>query len=171
MLVLLIRGQLLERFPTLSIYAYPKVALENRPGGSSPPVAKGVKDPNEMNPNLIEMPVMKGHLGKDITYIGFNILPDSMQNFFFILEEQMTEPRFGFDEPDNDCQNGPSWLDVDWSEVGVNSGQYFGSANLKQAPPAKGNQWQHPHAATVADALLQRPFRGYYAGMTLKMPK
>ena len=31
----------------------------------------------------------------------------------------MTEPRFGFDEPDADGRGGPSWLDVDWSEVGV----------------------------------------------------
>jgi hypothetical protein len=123
----------------------------------------------------MELPVMKGRLGKDISYIGFNIDPDTMQNFFFILEEQMTEPRFGFDEPDNDGQNGPSWLDVDWSEVGVNAGQYFGSVNLKQAPPAQipaqAKQWQNPHAATIADALLQRPFRGYYAGAKLKMPK
>ncbi len=175
MLVLLIRGQLLARFPTLTIYAYPKKDGQSRPGGSIPPVAAGVKDPSEMNPNLIEMPVMKGRLGKDISYIGFNIDPDLMQNFFFILEEQMTEPRFGFDEPDNDGQNGPSWLDVDWSEVKVDAGQYFGSAQLKQAPPAKlpanASQWQNPHAATVADALLQRPFRGYYAGATLKMPK
>lgn len=175
MLVLLIRGQLLERFPTLSIYAYPIIAKETRPGGSSPPVAIGVKDPHEMNPALIELPVMKGRLGKDISYIGFNIDPDSMQNFFFIFEEQMTEPRFGFDEPDNDGQNGPSWLDVDWSEIGVDAGQYFGSVNLKQAPPAQipaqAQPWQNPHAATIADALLQRPFRGYYAGAKLKMPK
>jgi hypothetical protein len=179
MLVLLIRGQLLERFPTLSIYAYPKDAEENRPGGSSPPVPLGSQDPKEMLPERIELPVMKGRLGKDITYVGFNIDPDLMQNFFFILEEQMTEPRFGFDEPDNDGQNGPSWLDVDWSEVGksledlqkLNASPYFGSANLKQAPPAQGEQWQNPHAATIANALLQRPFRGYYTGVQLKMPQ
>ena len=38
MLVLLIRGQLLERFPTLSIYAYPIDGTETRPGGSEPTV-------------------------------------------------------------------------------------------------------------------------------------
>ena len=37
MLVLLIRGQLLERFPTLSVYAYPIDANETRPAASSPP--------------------------------------------------------------------------------------------------------------------------------------
>jgi hypothetical protein len=136
-----------------------------------------------MDPKRAKLPVLKGHLGKDITYLGFDISPTRdpnipnlkddhkyMENFFFILEEQMTEPRFGFDEPDSDGQNGPTWLDVDWSEVHVNGGDYFGSAKLKQGPPAQGPKWVDPHAATVADALLQRPFRGYYAGAKLKMP-
>ena len=184
MLVLLIRGQLLARFPTLSVYAYPIAAQETRPGGSSPPVAPGTKDPKEMDPTLAKPPILRGHLGRDITYLGFDISPTRdpnipnlkddhkyMENFFFILEEQMTEPRFGFDEPDSDGQNGPTWLDVDWSEVHVNGGEYFGSAKLKQGPPAQGPKWVNPHAATVADALLQRPFRGYYAGVKLKMPK
>jgi hypothetical protein len=173
MLVLLIRGQLLERFPTLAVYAYPKVGNETRP---SDPAT------NEMNPTDIKWPVMRGRLGKDITYVGFDILEKNadpnvgidvaIEKFFFILEEHMTEPRFGFDEPDQDGQNGPGWQDVDWSEVGVAPGQYFGSAQLKAAPPAVGKTgWQTPHAATVADALLQQPFRGYYPGASLKMPK
>ena len=162
MLVLLIRGQLLERFPTLSIYAYPLVAGQTRPGGAG-----------EIDPNQIITPVMKGHLGKDITYVGFPFDPGTIQDHFFVLQEQMTEPRFGFDEPDGEGQDGATWLDVDWSEVGVDPGHHFGSSNLRQADPAKANlpPWVAPHAATVADALLQRPFRGYYAGARLKTPK
>jgi hypothetical protein len=172
MLVLLIRGQLLERFPTLSVYAYPIDAQENRPGGSSPPVPVGQPDPKEMDPNRMVLPVMKGHLGKDITYIGFSIAPAQIEKFFFILQEQMTEPRFGFDDPDEEGRDTPSWLDVDWSEVNVQAGAYFGSANLKMADPAKNKpQWVNPHAALVADALLQRPFRGFYKGAALKMPR
>ena len=172
MLVLLIRGQLLERFPTLSVYAYPIDAQENRPGGSSPPVPAGATDPKEMDPNRMILPVMKGHLNKDITYIGFNIDPDQIEKFFFILQEQMTEPRFGFDDPDREGRDSASWLDVDWGEVGVAAGAYFGSAQLKLADPARNNpQWVNPHAAAVADALLQRPFRGFYAGARLKMPR
>ncbi len=185
MLVLLIRGQLLERFPTLSIYAYPKGLNDKRPGQSDPPPEPG--KPGEMNPLRMEMPVLKGHLGKDITYLGFNISPTRdpaivkpeddlryMDNFFFVLEEQMTEPRFGFDEPDKKGQAGAGWLSVDWNEVGVAGGAYFGSGKLRLAvamTPDKLADWLDPHAATVANALLQRPFRGYYAGVALKMPK
>jgi hypothetical protein len=174
MLVLLIRGQLLERFPNLSIYAYPKATSDTRPGGTRTPPA------GEMDPKKIERPVLRGHLGKDVTYVGFDskIRPteQEMQKWFFVLEEQMTEPRFGFDEPDGEGQEGNTWLEVDWSEVGVQPGNHFGSANLRQAPPAKTNTnqtlpiWINPHAARVADALLQRPFRGYYAGIKLVPP-
>jgi hypothetical protein len=167
MLVLLIRGQLLERFPNLSIYAYPLTGTEKRPGGSSPPVQNDVQ---EMDPNKIVLPVMHGHLNKDITYVGFPIVPGNIAAFFFVIEEHMTEPRFGFDEPDNDNQHGNTWLQIDWSEVGVAGGAYFGSAALKSATPATGPRWTNPHAATVADALLQRPFRGYWKGQALKMP-
>jgi len=164
MLVLLIRGQLLERFPTVAIFAYPKAAGETRPGMNNLPS-------HEMNPELMRVPVFRGHLNKDITYFGFDIAPSDMESFFFVVQEQMTEPRFGFDEPDGEGQDGPTWLDVDWSEVGVAGGEHFGSANLRRAPPAQGKaEWKNPHAATVADALLQRPFRGYWAGARLKTP-
>lgn len=172
MLVLLIRGQLLERFPTLSIYAYPLDAKESRPGGSSPPLAADVDDPKQMNPNRMVAPVMKGRLGKDITYVGFAIDPEKLADYFFILEEHMTEPRFGFDERVGDGEVSNKWLDVDWLDIGVGPGKYFGSASLKLAQPALNNpRWAAPHAAMVADALLQRPFRGYYAGASLKTPK
>ena len=84
----------------------------------------------------------------------------------------MTEPRFGFDEPDGPGQNSSSWMDVDWSEAGVAPGACFGAAQLRQAPPAAGvAAWQTPHAAMAAQALMQRPFRGYYAGGKLVPPK
>jgi hypothetical protein len=173
MLVLLIRGQLLERFPNLAIYAYPRQPNDARPGAGSPANAEGR---HEMNPALVKLPVLRGHLGTDIAYVGFDpsIQPTeaAMRDWFFVLEEHMTEPRFGFDEPDGPGQNSASWLDVDWREAGVAPGACFTGANLRGAPPAAGQAaWQQPHAAMAAQALLQRPFRGYYAGIRLVPPK
>jgi hypothetical protein len=171
-LVLLFRGQLLERFPTLSIYAY-KIAASSqaRPGGSVPPVPGDTK---EMDPDAIITPFMRGHLYADITYVGFNIEPKKIIDYFFVIEEHMTEPRFGFDEPDGPPLPNKSWLDVDWSEVGVTPGDHFGAAKLIAASQgvtgAKAPRWLAPNAATVADAILQRPFRGYWRGDALKMP-
>jgi len=168
MLVLLIRGQLFERFPNLSIYAYKIVGQEKRPGGTSPPPA-GV-DPAEMDPAKMIVPVLRGHLGSDITYVGFPILPKEIDLYFFIIEEHMTEPRFGFDERVGAGQNSDSWQDVDWVDIGVDNGRCFGLADLQKARAAKRPRWNDPHAAIVADAALQRPFRGYWRGAALKTP-
>ncbi len=174
--VLLIRGQLLERFPTVAIYAYPIVGNETRPGGAS--VAVPPAQP-EMIPADIVLPILRGHLGKDITYVGFDIRPADIAQYFFVIQEQMTEPRFGFDEPDDDPdaapEDGAGWQDIDWSEVGgrggVAAGRYFTGAALRDTGPAQGPRWVDPHAATVADAMLQRPFRGWWRGAALEVPK
>ncbi|HKE96626.1 MAG TPA: hypothetical protein VKB34_20115, partial [Povalibacter sp.] len=159
MTVLLFRGRLLERFPNLLIYAYPLQQGDLRPGGAG-----------EMNPADAVMPVLRGHLGRDITYVGFPINPQVMETFFFLVEEHMTEPRFGFDERVGNGQNGASWQDVDWDDVNVAAGNYFGLGKLQlaqSAQPALGND---SHAAQIADAILQRPFRGYWRGSALKTP-
>jgi hypothetical protein len=171
-LVLLFRGQLLERFPTLSIYAYTIAAPSQvRPGGSVPPMAN---DPKEMDPDTIITPFMRGHLYADITYVGFDIAPEKIADYFFVIEEHMTEPRFGFDEPDGPRSPNKTWLDVDWSEVGIAAGEHLGAAKLiatsRGVAGSKAARWLSPNAATVADAILQRPFRGYWRGDALKMP-
>jgi hypothetical protein len=168
MLVLLIRGQLLERFPNLSIYAYAIAGSEKRPGGTSPPPAGA--DPAEMDPAKMVMPVLHGHLGRDITYVGLPIAPAQIDKYFFIVEEHMTEPRFGFDERVGAGQDSDSWQDVDWLDIGVANGRCFGLADLQKARAAKRPRWNDPHAAIVADAALQRPFRGYWRGAALKTP-
>jgi hypothetical protein len=174
MTVLLFRGRLLERFPNLSIYAYKIKGDERRPGGTTPPPADPRSDKAEMNPADAVMPVIRGHLAPDITYVGFPINPKAMDTYFFIVEEHMTEPRFGFDERVGDGQNSASWQDVDWDDIEVKNGSYFGSVALKNAQPTKVPEavpfWVDPHAATVADAALQRPFRGYWRGAALKTP-
>jgi hypothetical protein len=160
MTVLLFRGRLLERFPNLSIYAYPLKPQEKRPGEST----------GEMLPANAVMPVLRGHLRPDITYVGFPIDPLVMHTFFFIVEEHMTEPRFGFDERVGSGQNSTSWQDVDWVDIDVNPGSYFGLLALQKAQAAIRPRWDDPHAAHVADATLQRPFRGYWHGAALKTP-
>lgn len=170
MLVLLLRGQLLVRVPNLNIYAYRIIDKERRPGGTNNP-----DDPNdklsEMNPDdptRFIAPVFRGHLGRDIGYVGFPLTPDVIGQYFFVIEEHMTEPRFGFDERVGNGQDSGSWQDVDWDDIDVASGDYFGLDALKHAQP--GQAWSHPHAAMVADATLQRPFRGYWRGDALKTP-
>ncbi|HSW24500.1 MAG TPA: hypothetical protein VLJ62_17185, partial [Burkholderiaceae bacterium] len=110
MVVLLFRGRLLQRYPNLTIYAYPmNAANEKGPGANE---AGG-----EMLPGRIELPVLRGHLNADINYVGFQIEPEVIDGWFFVAEEHMTEPRFGFDERVGNGQNSNNWQDVDWDDI------------------------------------------------------
>ena len=161
MVVLLFRGRLLERYPNLTIYAYPLNAEgEKGPGANE---AGG-----EMLPARIALPVLHGHLLADINYVGFAIAPDDIDKWFFVVEEHMTEPRFGFDERVGNGQNSNSWQDVDWVDIDTPAGAHIALAKLRLAQPAAG--WGDPHAAVIALAMLQRPFRGYWRGHALRMP-
>lgn len=162
MTVLLFRGRLLERYPNLTIYAYKMNAADEKGPGANDPG-------NEMQPAKIELPVLRGHLLADIHYVGFDIDPENIDAWFFVIEEHMTEPRFGFDERVGNGQNGSGWQDVDWVDIDTPEGSLVTLAKLRLAQPAAG--WGDPHAATIALAALQRPFRGYWRGAALRMPK
>ena len=162
-LVLLIRGQLLERFPTLVDLRVPDRRAGEPSRRSSPPV-RGHDDPKEMDPNRMILPVMNGHLIRTSPTSASTSSPTQIDKFFFILEEHMTEPRFGFDEPDGDGRDGKTWLDVDWSEVGVAAGRVLRQPRTLEASPTRRETSRSGSIRmrrTVADALLQRPFRGY----------
>lgn len=82
--VLLIRGELLGRYPNAVIYA-----------------AKAVMDGGRREPGAEELyPIFRGSLQPDIVFLGFNLtIADAIANpgWFFVIQEQPTEPRFGFD--------------------------------------------------------------------------
>ena len=163
-LVFLIRGQLLKRFPNTIIYAHMKDATLNR-----------LKEPTG-SPAFVKHPIFIGAIPPDITYVGFEINASSeaeIKNWCIVLEEQMTEPRFGFDEPDRrrrgQFEAGWGWKDVDWGQVSVAPGGFLRLANLRQSGlPA--DVPANAHAAHAAHALMQRPFRAYFVGASL-IPK
>ena len=167
MLVLLVRGQLHRALPQPVDLRLQDRRQRDPARRRQSPVPN---DNSEMDPHKQIVPVMQGHLLKDITYIGFPIAPADISKYFFIVEEHMTEPRFGFDERVGAGQNSSNWQDVDWDDIQVANGSYFGLTALRKGQPAKGPRWVDPHAATVADAALQRPFRGYWRGDALKTP-
>jgi hypothetical protein len=159
-LVFLIRGQLLRRFPNTIIYAHEK-----------DPTTDKLKEPSG-TPAFIKHPIFIGAIPPDITYVGFPINADSeaeIKKWCIVLEEPMTDPRFGFDEPDarrRPWTNALGWKDVDWSQVNVPAGQFLRLANLRR-PGLPAGVSANAHAAEVARAMLQRPFRAYFVGASL----
>lgn len=110
-LVLLIRGQLLQRYPNSVIYA---VAA----------VPKGPRLTLSKNPGDERHPLFRGSLKPDVTFLGFDLTeaqargepPHDPHGWFFVIQQQPTEPSFGMDVAD--FTNAPPALTTTWNELG-----------------------------------------------------
>lgn len=111
-LVLLVRGELLRRYPNAIVYAVPAKS------GSTPP---------EFDDNGIIMPIFRGSLRPDYTFIGFPMtekqtrrgIPALNQDYWFVVAEHPTEPRFGLHNPQwtTPLATPRSPDDVTWAHV------------------------------------------------------
>ena len=129
--VLLVRSALFRRYPNASVYAVPAV-----PEGAG----------RQPGPQTAEAhPLFRGSLEPDVTFFGFDLDPGEARGdpgWYFVIQQQPTEPRFGFDV-----------------EIG------FGAATHVdlEVPPAghalpAGTSWGM-NSAHMAQALRQQPVR------------
>lgn len=108
--VLLVRGELFRRYPNAIVYAG-KAKLQ---GGTR------VLDETDER-----YPIFRGTLPQDITFLGFNLSIDdarggtaqSPEGFFFVFQEQPSEPRFGLESTERD-NTTKHWADLAWTNFG-----------------------------------------------------
>ncbi len=94
-IALLVRGQLLRRYPNTAVYAWKK---RTTPPANPEDRTRLMKDGNGNPPaGAIQTPVFSGFIAPDVTFFGFDIDKATVAQWCFVLEEQMSEPRFGFD--------------------------------------------------------------------------
>lgn len=109
--VLLIRGELFKRYPNAIVFAG---KAKREPDGT-----RGLDDSDE------RYPIFRGTLPTDITFLGFNLSLDdarggtaaSPEGFFFVFQEQPSEPRFGL-EPTEQANPTTNWTDLAWTNFG-----------------------------------------------------
>lgn len=111
--VLVVRGELLRRYPTTIIYASPAA-------NGQPPTAdaytQGVLNPSPDGTYPEIYPLFRGSLSPDLTYVAFNLNEEEAltgafgYGYFFVLQQHPTEPRFG-------PQNLPSPLPGDSASI------------------------------------------------------
>ncbi len=115
--VLLIRGELLKRYPNAIIYA-----------GKAKKVTSTAADPNGriLDTGDERYPIFRGTLNDDMTFLGFNLsvadayggTAASPEGFFFVFQQQPSEPRFGL-EPAETASVTAHWADLAWTNFGV----------------------------------------------------
>jgi hypothetical protein len=100
-LVLMIRGDLLRRYPNTVIYAVKAKKSQNDGSGKTERV------PDDSGANNAKMPIFKGSMGSDISFFGFDLSSDEVlskeeatnapgQNlgWFFVLQEPVSDLSF-----------------------------------------------------------------------------
>lgn len=130
--VLVIRGELLKKYPDAIIYAQ-RARWQMR-------TVDGRQVPDNQLPRLLAdgdaniiTPIYEAQVDPDIYFFGFPLTveeargqlgddPDDDPGYFFVIQEQPGEPRFGLDV--GEASPPPEvWNDLSWGHVGVAEGE------------------------------------------------
>lgn len=181
-LVLVIRGELLKKYPNAVIYAQ-KAKWQPISDTNPAPNKKTERVFDDSVP--IKTPLYEAQVKPDIYFFGFDLTEeeargnpeaDDEPGWFFVIKERPGEPRFGLDID----REGPIqvWNDLAWTDVapGISDGEFI---DIASAPPRslpntapggtaqeKAEQWKEDHllswtaninSAELAYILFQAP--------------
>lgn len=153
-LVLLIRGELLRRYPNSVIYAVAAVEQDGQLDLST--------DPDDELP-----PLFRGTLKPDVTFLGFDLTPEEAvaePGWFFVIQQQPTEPRFGMDAANFDEPPPPppaTWNDLSWRHLADTEEELnaLSHASINGSMPDIDKAKWGKNSAHQAYITLQRPVR------------
>ena len=166
-IVLLIKSELLRRYPATMVYAVETV------------LDHGLRALGTTQ----QFPLFQGRLDPDISFFGFDLVPDQArgseeptehQGWYLVLAEHPSEPRFGLDADNGEYGAKPaSWNDLNWAHLATSATNLDGLGYVDlDAPlpdvsgvvPGPGQpplDWRGAGAngSDLAWITLQRPFR------------
>ncbi len=179
--VLVIRGDLLKRYPNTIIYAQRarwgesaddqfQLLLWDETG------EKSEADPQDSN---LRFPLYKAKVGPDIHFTGFDLtlrevrgdenlaetaeakanIPADKLGWFFVIKEVVGEPRFGLDESASAEPSEEKWDNLAWESLGADVKVIDVAAPLATDPPGtnpSGVAWG-ANSADMAFILYQKP--------------
>jgi hypothetical protein len=134
-LVLVIRGELLKKYPTAVIYAHRAEweLLNGQPDKSKPRKLAPLTPAQEADPprDIIKTPLYEAKVDPDIYFFGFDLTADKARGgqivegredpgWFFVIKERPGEPRFGLDLPKSAPHTITTWNDLAWTDVLTN---------------------------------------------------
>jgi hypothetical protein len=157
MLVMLVRGEILQRYPQTMVYAVPGII-----SGAS--VTLDTDNTHWMSPQFL----MK--IDSKTTAFAYPLTVDAVKagaGYYFVFSEPVTGPRFNFDV--NATVPLQDWNDLGWDQVPQARGFAVAGQNIAIAPPALvGDPRWNNDSADTARIAIARPFRvGYHANQLL----
>lgn len=170
MLILVIRGELLRKYPGTLIYMREAVYQYSDPPNSQPQLNKSrIPVGNPIHP------IFYAKLDPDIYFLGFDITPtmargtDNNVNdpgYFFVFEERAGELSFGADEIVGDWEDYPTsvadddWNNLSWGHILKNGSTNFINVELTPEIGIGNNpvKWGR-NSANMAHILMQLPVR------------
>lgn len=169
-LVLLVRGELLRRFPNAMIYAA-KAEFET---------VNGVVTRSRIVTDEERHPLFRGTLDPDITFIGFDLDDDEARGhpepdegrpgWFLVIQQQPTQPRFGLDvavEFADTLDALTTWSDLTWGHLAQDEAEFAELTHVQLGRPLPDTSditdpddvaWGE-NAAHMAFVTLQQPVR------------
>jgi hypothetical protein len=145
-LVLVIRGELLKKYPTAVIYAH---KAKWQPKSDTDPTIDKSKE-REFDPaGPIKSPLYEAKVSPDIYFFGFDLTEeeakgddtvDDEPGWFFVIKERPGEPRFGLDIDRDPAGKIWVWNDLAWEDVvpGATAGAFIKLATTPTVPLAAG---------------------------------
>lgn len=169
--VLVIRGELLKKYPTAVIYAH-RAKWQLGKGGKIDPAKERELDDlspsEEADPPLakVRTPLYEAKLEPDVYFFGFDLtaeeaMGDSGEHegdrpgWFFVIKERPGEPRFGFDVSRDPGEAIETFNDLAWDDAvpGVQPGAFVPAGNLAtlqlQTPGAGEEEKTEQHGEDV----------------------
>jgi hypothetical protein len=165
-LVLVIRGELLKKYPTAVIYAHRAAwerTADNRIDKSRPRKLAPLAPGQDTNPprDLVKTPLYEAKVDPDIYFFGFDLTAEKARGgtivngeedpgWFFVIKERPSEPRFGLDVPQSAPQAAiHTWNDLAWTDV-LNSyepGKFLriGEKTISVTNPGAGSEAKDQH--------------------------
>jgi hypothetical protein len=183
-LVLVLRGDLLKRYPNTVIYAMKakwatdknELVIWDETGEKPGPAGPNDASFTDIN---IKYPLFKAEVKPDIVFIGFDLtveqarghpnlaetaeakytIPANELGWFFIIKEVPGEVRFGLDEEKTGDNSDFSWNDLSWKDL--DNAKLINASLEPTSKPSTGNNADNvnwgSNSADLAYILYQKP--------------
>ena len=132
--VMVIRGELLKKFPNTLIYARKAewgASDESGEIDKSLPRKFHNDEPSDDNPEFTKRPLYQAKVDPDIYFVGLDLTVDEARGsdedagWFFVIQEIPGEPRFGLDVDEDKDVDEIFWNDLNWSHVDIDRGSFL----------------------------------------------